>query len=94
MIVTPSFRDKLTWTVPKRDLVGAMTIAFQTRMLKISSKLPDAKILMDELLNFKVKITESRKGTPHDSYEAWREGDHDDGARERLLSELGVKDKE
>ncbi len=78
MIVTPSLRDQLTWNVPKRDLVGAMAIAFQTRMLKISSKLPDAKILTDELLNFKVKITESRKGKPHDSYEAWREGDHDD----------------
>ncbi len=78
MIVTPSLRDRISWTVPKRDLVGSMAIAFQTRMLKISSKLPDAKILTDELLNFKVKITESRKGQVHDSYEAWREGDHDD----------------
>ncbi len=78
MIVTPSLRDQISWTVPKRDLVGSMAIAFQTKMLKISSKLPDARILTDELLNFKVKITESRKGHVHDSYEAWREGDHDD----------------
>jgi len=75
MIVTPSYRDQLTWRVPKRDLVGALAIAFQTKMIKISSQLPDAKILTDELLNFKVKINTK---TAHDSYEAWREGDHDD----------------
>jgi hypothetical protein len=31
--------------------------------------------LVKELLNFRVKINIS---TAHDSYEAWREGDHDD----------------
>ena len=31
--------------------------------------------LKKELLNFRVKINIS---TSHDSYEAWREGDHDD----------------
>jgi hypothetical protein len=34
-----------------------------------------ADTLRKELLNFKVKINIS---TAHDSYEAWREGDHDD----------------
>ena len=32
-------------------------------------------VLVKELLNFRVKINIS---TAHDSYEAWREGDHDD----------------
>ncbi len=37
--------------------------------------LPLAEVLKDELLNFRVKINEA---TGHDSYEAWREKDHDD----------------
>ena len=34
-----------------------------------------AETLKQELLNFRVKVNVS---TAHDSYEAWREGDHDD----------------
>lgn len=67
--------DKGTWYVPKRDLVGALAVAFQTGTLKIAEALPEAKVLIDELLNFKVKINIR---TAHDSYEAWREGVHDD----------------
>jgi hypothetical protein len=63
------------WRVPKRDLVGVLTVAFQNGTLKIAEALPDAKTLIDELLNFKVKINVK---TAHDSYEAWREGVHDD----------------
>ena len=61
--------------VPKRDLVGVLQVLFQTGRLKVSEQLPDAKTLIDELLNFKVKININ---TAHDSYEAWREGIHDD----------------
>ena len=67
--------DKGVWSVPKRDLVGALAVAFQTGSLKIAEALPDSKILIDELLNFKVKINLK---TTHDSYEGWREGVHDD----------------
>jgi hypothetical protein len=67
--------EKGVWFVPKRDLVGALSVAFQTGTLKIAESLPDAKTLVDELLNFKVKINVK---TAHDSYEAWREGVHDD----------------
>jgi hypothetical protein len=67
--------DGLLWRVPKRDLVSMLTVAFQTGNLKIASALPDAKTLIDELLNFKVKINLK---TAHDSYEAWRDGQHDD----------------
>jgi hypothetical protein len=48
---------------------------FQTSRLKIAAELPEAKTLINELLNFKVKINVK---TAHDSYEAWREGVHDD----------------
>jgi hypothetical protein len=65
----PDFR------VPKRDLVGALVVALQNNRLKIARSLPDAEILTAELLNFKVKINVK---TAHDSYEAWREGQHDD----------------
>lgn len=63
------------WKVPKRDLVAALTVAFQNGELKIASSLPEATTLIKELQNFRVKIDPK---TAHDSYEAWREGDHDD----------------
>jgi hypothetical protein len=60
--------------VPKRELVGAVQVLLQTGRLKIARELPEAALLTSELLNFQVKITE----TGHDSYGAWREGQHDD----------------
>ncbi|MRR32150.1 hypothetical protein EG834_17900, partial [bacterium] len=45
-----------SWRVPKRDLVGTLQVLFQSSRLKISSKLPLAGILQQELLDFKVKI--------------------------------------
>jgi len=60
--------------VPKRDLIGVLEVAMQTGRLKIAKELPEAKTLMDEMLNFKRKITL----TGNDTYEAWREGQHDD----------------
>jgi len=62
------------WHVPKRDLVGTAQVALQTKLLTISSKLPMAAVLCKELLAFKMKI--SAEG--HDSYNEWRESDHDD----------------
>jgi len=63
------------WRVPKRDLVGILQVAVQSERLKIAKGLPDAQVLADEMLNFRVKINLK---TAHDSYEAWREGTHDD----------------
>ena len=60
--------------VPKRDLVFALLGVFQSGRFKVAQGLPLAKPLTEELTNFKVKI--SKEG--HDSYEAWREGVHDD----------------
>ena len=60
--------------VPKRDLVGVSQALLQTGRLKIVDSLPDADILRREMLNFKAKISISA----HETYEAHREGDHDD----------------
>ena len=61
--------------VPKRDLVTNLQVLFQTGRLRVAAELPEARTLVEELLNFKVKINVK---TAHDSYEAWREGVHDD----------------
>ena len=64
-----------TWRVPKRDLVAALEVPFHTGELKIAKELDLAPTLRKELLNFRRKID---LRTAHDSYEHWREGDHDD----------------
>jgi phage FluMu gp28-like protein len=64
-----------SWRVPKRDLVGSLQVLLQSGRLKIARELEHAETLKAELLNFRVKINIA---TGHDSYEAWREGDHDD----------------
>jgi hypothetical protein len=63
------------YRVPKRDLVGAAQVLLQNGRLKVASALPEAETLKRELLNFRVKVNAK---TAHDSYEHWREGDHDD----------------
>ena len=80
LAITITAGDKVThegkeYRVPKRDLVGALTVAFQGERLKIAASLPDAKTLIAELLSFKVRIDPK---TAHDSYDTWREGAHDD----------------
>lgn len=64
-----------SWRVPKRDLVGSLQVLLQSGRLKIARELTHADTLKAELLNFRVKVNIA---TGHDSYEAWREGDHDD----------------
>jgi hypothetical protein len=61
--------------VPKRDLAGVLQVLVQASRLHFAQALPDLAVLQKELLNFKVKIDPQ---TAHDSYSAWREGDHDD----------------
>lgn len=63
------------WRVPKKDLVAVMQRLLQERRLKIAPALPFAETLVQELLNFRVKIN---RATGNDSYGAWRERDHDD----------------
>ncbi|MDA2918727.1 hypothetical protein MYX76_04425 [Desulfobacterota bacterium AH_259_B03_O07] len=63
-----------SYHVPKRDLVTNLQVLFQSGRLKVAESLPLARTFVNELLNFKVKI--NTRG--HDSYEAWRDGAHDD----------------
>ncbi len=78
--VTITGGDTVQWEgscvhVPKRDLVNALVVLYQSDRLKIAEGLPQAAALVQELLNFRVTINIA---TAHDTYEAWREGVHDD----------------
>ncbi len=66
--------DYNRFTVPKKDLIARAQVMLQNKQLKILPGLPHAQTLINELVNFRVKQT----STGHESYEAWREGDHDD----------------
>ncbi len=61
--------------VPKRDLVSTVQVLLQSRRLRIAPSLPEAATLQTEMQNFQTKIS---LATAHDSYGAWREGQHDD----------------
>jgi hypothetical protein len=56
-------------------LITVTQVLLQNGRLRVASGLPEAETLKKELLNFRVKIDPR---TSHDSYEHWREGDHDD----------------
>jgi len=68
-------KDGLIWHIPKRDIISALIVAYQTGAIKISKSLPEADTLNKELSNFKLKINLK---TGHDTYESWRENIHDD----------------
>ena len=61
--------------VPKKELVAALQVLIQSERIKIAKDLEFADILKKEILNFKVKLDER---TGHESFEAWREQEHDD----------------
>jgi hypothetical protein len=61
--------------VPKRDLVSALDVPFHAGEFVIAEGLELRPTLEKELQGFKRKI---KLDTGHDSYEHWREGDHDD----------------
>lgn len=63
-----------SYRVPKRDLISGAQIALQNHVLRIAKGLPHAELLTREMQNFRVKISAGG----HDSYEAWRENEHDD----------------
>jgi hypothetical protein len=64
----------LSYKVPKLDLVSALHVLLESQRLTILSTLEYAPVLKQELLQFKVKVSETGKET----LEAWREQDHDD----------------
>jgi hypothetical protein len=67
--------QRASFRVPKRDLITVTQVLLQNGRLWVASGLPEAETLKKELLNFRVKIDPK---TAHDSYEHWRESDHDD----------------
>lgn len=60
--------------VPKRELVSVLQVLLQCQRLKLPRGIPESQLLIQELLAFRAKITSSGS----DTYEAWREKDHDD----------------
>lgn len=71
---TESFSEGV-YRVPKRNLVASLQVMLQTGRFRIARELGLAGTLREELMNFRIKVNPK---TAHDSYEAWREGDHDD----------------
>lgn len=63
------------WTVPKRVLVTALQVAMQTGRIRFPRALPLGETLVREMRTFKLKVSVE---TGHQSFEAWRQGDHDD----------------
>ena len=70
----PNIVDPYDLRVPKRDLASTLVALLQTGRLKVAKSLPLAQAFADELSAFRLKVSP----TGNDSYEAWRESDHDD----------------
>ena len=71
--ITP--QDDGSYHVAKKQLVSVVQAALQTRRLKVAPQLREARTLQQELSTFKVKVN---LATANESFEAWRERDHDD----------------
>jgi hypothetical protein len=63
------------YSVPKQDLVAALEVPFHKGTLKVAKGLEGWGKLREELLNFRRK---QNTKTGYNSYEHWRECDHDD----------------
>ena len=61
--------------VPVKDLVSTLQTLFQDGRIKVAEDLKLGSVLVKELLNFKAK---PNTNAASDTYEAWREKDHDD----------------
>ncbi len=73
--VDPVEMSHTSWRVPKRDIVLAVQLAMENRALRVAEGLPHAETLKQELQDFRYKLDPI---TAHDSYGAWRVGQHDD----------------
>jgi hypothetical protein len=70
-----TLQDGSEWHVPKKELVSAVQAALQQRRLQVVPQLREAETLRRELGTFRVKVSAA---TGNESFEAWRERDHDD----------------
>jgi hypothetical protein len=66
-------RNGNEWTVPKAQLASTTQALLQTDRLRFSERVPTTGVLLDELKDFRVKITDGG----HAKFEH-REGKHDD----------------
>ena len=62
-------------SVPKRNLIISAVSRLQTGRLKIGADVPERDTLISELRDYRLRINVK---TGHDSYEPWRENQHDD----------------
>ena len=62
------------YRVPKKDLVHGLMVLFENQQLRLLDDHAETRALVNELSNMRVKIS----GESHASYEAWRNGQHDD----------------
>lgn len=67
-------RGASRWNVSKKQLVSHLQVVMGSRRLHVAPELPDAQTLLRELGTFSVKISDSG----NESFESWRERDHDD----------------
>ncbi len=79
-------RDGLDYRVPKADLVGTLQLLLGDGRLKWAATLPLRAELEAELADFRVKLT----AAAHESYGAWREGQHDDLVLALALASWGL----
>lgn len=63
-----------SWRVPKKDLVAALATGFESRQFRMAAGMPYVEVLQKELRAFRAKVTLAG----NQSFEAWREADHDD----------------
>lgn len=75
------------YRIPKRNLVNNLQVLFHSGRLRIQRNLKHATTLRDELITFKMKVNTV---TAHDSYSAWREGEHDDLVLATALAAWGA----
>jgi hypothetical protein len=76
--------------VPKRDLIGALEAPFHSGRLKVAAGLELWGTLRGELQTFRRKVSLT---TGMDTYEHWRESDHDDLVLAAALACWGAERK-
>jgi hypothetical protein len=73
---------KGVYGVPKKDLVGEVVVMLQTGELSICEDLPNAKLLVEEMMNIRARI----RATGYTEYGAQGPGKHDDMVMALALS--------
>jgi hypothetical protein len=66
--------EGMGWLVPKKELVGTLQVLLQGRRVHVARNLPEARTLVDELIQIQVKVTASA----HETFGTWGEGRHDE----------------